>query len=188
MVNAWGYPEWGWLDIDLSAADWGILLTAVGTLASAAILAATVLVARGALKDAQRTRHGQLITELSDRWGEALSLETIRIYGKLGNRGIKELVERIYGGEAEATNEDLEAFWKLSALPDLIETIGVLESEEVISARVIHKTWGAQIIEYWNAWNDAITEVRKHDEQDVAASYTYFQHLALKMRKLDEEG
>src|SRR5204863_209421 len=73
----------------------------------------------------------------------------------------------------------------LTAVPDLIETIGVLESENVISTRVIRKMWGPPIISYWRGWRDAVLALRRYDERGAVAAYTYFEAIATKLEAIE---
>src|SRR2546421_12545987 len=114
----WPRPGWGhlgWFAWHQAAADWYGLFIALGTVTSAAILLATVLVARGALDDAQRTRHGQLVVELASRWNSPLVVEALKLMGEIPDQDILTLVETLYASDEIPTEADLKRFSKLSA-------------------------------------------------------------------------
>jgi len=169
------------------APSWTDQTTAVATAATALILLVTAIVAIRGIQDGQRTRHGQLTLDIAKELADPRMTESMRLFGNHGNAGITVLVQKLYGGTGTATPEELDTFWKLVAVPTLMEGIAVLESEGVLSARVIHKMWGPLIVGFWAGWEQAITEIRTHDEQDAQASFTYFERLAERMRELDQQ-
>ncbi len=75
---------------------------------------------------------------------------------------------------------------KFTPVPDLLENIGVLEAEGVLSASLIHRLWGPSIISYWAGWKPAIEEIRKYDEPEAEATFTYFERLARRMAALGQ--
>jgi hypothetical protein len=175
------------IDIDLSAVEWATILIAVGTLLSAAILGATaVYVYRSArsalagLEDARRTRHAQLVTDLSRRWDEPDTVESMMAYSAHGPSGISALARRLYGAsekEPPASEDDLRLFNTLNRWPSLIETIGVLNSEGAISSEVVYKMWGPGIVAAWKAWSAPVDTLRALDGYP-ASTFPYFQKLA----------
>jgi hypothetical protein len=172
----------------MDALEWATWVLAGATLLAALILGISAFLARDALGDARRTRHGQLIVDIDRRWAEPAMVESLRLHGTHGNKGITKLVEELFGGTTTPSKDDLDEFFKLKRIPDLIEMIGVLQSEEVLSARIIHKLWGPTIVSIWTAWRDAVTELRKHDEQDAEESYLYFKNVAAEMLRIDKEA
>jgi hypothetical protein len=184
--HAWFGPHWvglpGW-----NAIEWLTFFIGVGTFASAVFIGATAVLARGALADAKRTRHGQVVVELARQWSEAPMLESRLRFAEISNAELLALVQKMFGGPVATTTPEIERYLELARLPDLIETIAALESEGVVSTRLIHKLWGSVIVNQWLGWRDAIFEIRKHDEQDAEGSYLYFQRLAAAMRRLDSE-
>jgi len=176
----WALHGPGW-----DAVQWLTFCIALGTLLSAALIGATALLARDALGDAKRTRHGQMIVDMARQWSGPEIVESRQEFALISNSGLLALVQRLYGGSGTLAKADVELYLKLQRLPDLIETIAVLELEGVVSTRLIHRLWGPVIVGQWFGWRDAIFELRKHDDQDAEGSYLYFQRLAAEMRRLD---
>jgi hypothetical protein len=184
--HAWFGPHWvdlpGW-----NAIEWLTFFIGIGTFASAVFIGATAVLARGALADAKRTRHGQVVVELARQWSDPPMLESRLRFAEISNAELLALAQRMFGGATAAPGPDAKRYFELTRLPDLIETIAALESEGVVSTRLIHKLWGPVIVSQWLGWRDAIFEMRKHGEQDAEGAYLYFQRLAAAMRRLDTE-
>lgn len=183
----WLYPkDWpAWI----TAVSTGVLAAATSVLAAAAIVALQSLsAAREGLEDARRTRHAQLITDLSRRWDEPLAKESRNLNGELGTSGIMVAVDRIYDPphrwfrSSTVTRADLERFFKLCAWPNLIETIGVLVAEGAISPDVVFKMWGAGIVSAWEMWEEPITHMRTAEAK--RGIYRQFETVADEMRLL----
>lgn len=167
----------------MDALEWATWVLAGGSLLAAAILGATALLARGALEDAKRTRHGQLVIELSGRWNSELIVKPLRLMGEVTDDEIVALVDKLYGPSGDASDEaDLETFTTLAAVPELIEMIGVLASEGVISIAVINKMWRSRIVNTWEAWRPAAAKLRAHTMHPH--NYEYFEWLAGQLKKL----
>jgi len=161
-------------------------ITAGATVGGTLILLATAILALRSLADAKRTRHGQLVVELSRRWEAPELRATLQEYGRIQNAGITQLIDKLFGGQQTASKQDLDDFNTLAAYPNLIDTIGVLESEGVIDSRLIRKLWGPLIVSQWRGWEQAVDHVRKYDNQDAEATYRYFESLAKEMMRLDQ--
>lgn len=173
------------IDIDLSAVAWATILIAFGTLASAAILGITaVYIYRSAqnalltLEDARKTRHAELVTDLSRRWDEPLIEDSRKLFGRVTSEELVEIVNEFYD-----TGENDHVYYKLIAWPNLIETIGVLESDGAISPEVIHQMWGGGIIVAWAGWCDAIQTLR--DRAERPTTYLNFGRLAEMMEGME---
>jgi hypothetical protein len=183
------------IDIDLSAVEWATILNAVGTLLSAVVLGATAIYAYRsarsalrALEDSRRTRHAQLVTDLSRRWDEADTVESMMAYSAHGPSGISDLARRLYGAsknDPPAKEKDLRLFNTLTRWPTLIETIGVLNSEGTISSDVVYKMWGPGIVAAWKAWSGPADTLR-HLDGYPASTFPYFQQLAETLEKRAE--
>jgi hypothetical protein len=149
------------VNVDLgSVADW---IAAVTGLISAGILVFTVVYARrtvtyakGALDDAQRTRHSQLIIALNDQWSSPEILKSRELYWRYPPDKIKELIQKVHGDEATATKAEQEDYEVLSATPSLVETIAVLRSDGAITTEVVYRMWGGDILSIWLYWKEAV--------------------------------
>src|SRR6266545_7326945 len=128
--------------------DWATVTGAVATAVASFVLIVTAIFAARQLRDARRTRHGQLLTDLSRRWDEPLIVESQRVFSRYRTEQIVALVEKVYeaGGTTEQEVKDLAT---LEALPNLWETIGVMQIEGAISLSVIDRMWGAAITGAW---------------------------------------
>ena len=90
------------------------------------------------------------------------------------------LYERLYGPD-EITAEDLTLFYELALWPSLIETIGVLHHEQVLSTAVVYKMWGPQINLAWEVYEKPVERLREVAHSPTA--YTYFETVARAMRE-----
>jgi len=153
---------------------------AVSTFATAAVLLGSALAGMSSLWDARRTRHAALVADLARRWSEPAAVESRLLFGEYGSENLAELIERVYG-EKTSSRTDLDAFWKLSTFPTLIEQIGVLHAERAISSRVVYRMWGAAIAADWESWRDHVRRLRELEGR--TGVYTSFEALAREMRK-----
>jgi hypothetical protein len=182
------------LDPLAAAPTWADQTTAIATGATALILLITAFFALRGVEDARRTRHGQLVLDLTRQWDQPTVIEAGELHAALGKGAIVELLQRVFERQAQDTpsdpeiEADLETYWKLMAIPNLIDMIGVLESEGVISARLVHKMWGPLILSAWDAWggdDGGLAELRTHYRQYAEETFAYFERLALKMVALE---
>lgn len=156
------YPEW---------------VTAGATVA----VAAGVVVALLGFWDARKTRDGQLLSDLSERWDHAASIDSLVAFTEHGPHGLVILIKRVYGAQGPATTaDDLRLYYKLQTLPTLIETIGVLHDEGALSTDVIYKAWGPTIIGVWDSWREPIRTLRELDKSREQV-FVYFEKLADEM-------
>jgi hypothetical protein len=157
-----------------------LALTAVGTL----VLAGAAIVALLNLRDARRTRHAGIVTDLSRRWDEPLAMDSRRLNASYDTDGLRDLIALYYaqrGTPKRAQQKDVEAFFDLQGWINLIETIGVLRSERAVSARVIFKLWGATIATTWEKWELPIKDMRRLEEHPGV--YKNFERLAKSMSR-----
>jgi hypothetical protein len=207
----WGFHNFAYHWSSGLEVDWPAWITAFGTLGGAVVLAITARyayksanAALNALDDARNTRHAQLLTDLSRRWDEPLIVRSRKLFGEYARTGrlidlvdymyeaptpgtpwYRAFVDRIKHGESRPGSEEkLDDFYALTAWPNLIETIGVLESERAIDGSVVYKMWGSGIIAAWSGWCDAIERIRDYVDQDRDTTYAHFQRLAGKMAGL----
>lgn len=163
-----------------SATDWAAWITAIST----GVLAVGVLVALFGFWDAKRTRHGQLITDLSTRWEESTIVNGLKLLGREQDAEIEALVKRLFAG-GTPNDADLNTYNVMLPVTNLIETIGVLANEHVLTKRVIYKMWGPTIVNVWAAWRLATLQIREAQALQANAVYTYFEWVAGAMEKRD---
>jgi hypothetical protein len=164
-----------------SGPNWAEKTTAVAT----AVLAAGAFIAYLTLKDARKTRHAQLLTDLSERWDDRYMSEAITLARQYGSDGTLKLVEALWGPAVTKVNEDDMNDWlKMSIYPNLIETLGVYVSERLITADIAYKLWGGNIMSAWNDWANSIYRLRELTKTPEV--WEYFQFLAVRMRELLE--
>jgi hypothetical protein len=156
--------------------DWPAWVAAGATVLTLVVLAATARYAYrsaraglGSLEDARRSRHAQLILALDQQWGSPSIIASMKLYGKYTDRGLGDLVERMFGpNQRQPTDKELSDYESLAAAANLVETIGVLCEEGAITHEVIYKVWGGSIVYVWRAWQDAVANLRRYlDEADA---------------------
>jgi Domain of unknown function (DUF4760) len=166
--------------------DWAAWIAAGATALTALVVFVTAIAALMALGDAKRTRHGLLITEIEREWTAAGVVDSRMLSGEYSEKGIVALIDKLFGpGDEKPTEKELADFSTLALVPNLIESMGVLVSEEAITNEVVYKMWGGPILSAWDTWQDAITKLREHDGQPD--TFEYFEALARAMRKINEE-
>ena len=134
------------------------------------------------LRESRRTRHGQLIMDLSRRWDDADVLESARLLRLQGPEALVALVDMLWAPDVESRPPDYLDLWlRLSVQPNVIEAIAVLRDEKAVRERVIYKMWGAGIITTWDQWQHAVRRLREH--QSRPEIWRYFEELAASMRK-----
>lgn len=104
------------------------------------------------------------------------------MYRVIGEAGIVNLVTKLFDGATTPEAGDIDEYLKLTAWPNLVETIGVLESEGAITNDAIYKMWGAGIIDVWTAWDEAIVPLRSYNRG--RETYVHFERLAESMMKI----
>lgn len=166
--------------------DWPAWISAGASVATLLIIFVTAWLAYRGLRDARRTRHGQLITDLTRDWTQPPMVEAQSLHGKYAETGIVSLVENVFGPTSqEATDDELGDWSKLALVANFIEALGVLESERVISATVVYKMWGGAILSAWPAWDEAIEKLREYD--DEPDTFEHFEKIANEMKRISEK-
>jgi hypothetical protein len=150
------------------------------------ILAVGVALAGWAFWDSRKTRDGELLTDLSRRWDETATVDSMRAYSTGGGPSrIIDLAKKLYEASEDdppAAEGDLREFDTLNRWPSLIETIGVLRSQGAITTKAVHKMWGPAIIAAWEAWEAPVKTLRALDGYP-SSTFPYFEKLAKKMQK-----
>ncbi len=178
-------------------ADWSSWVTAVATgvlalaaLATLIVVYETAAVARSGLDDARKTRHAQLLTDLSRRWDEAQMIESRKLYSLHGPKWVLGMVEKLYIYDPDATplpEPEVDTWSKVMRWPSLLETIGVLHNDGAIGTEVAFNNWGAQIAEAWRLWRGPVNRMRELSGYE--GTYRNFQQLAKTMiAELQREG
>lgn len=153
-TGGWPHHLNAWLAQNQDLALW---VTGIAT----AVLALGVIVAWLAVRDAKRTRHGQLIVSLNEQWRSQPILDSLDLYGTYTNEDIAALAALLFDpDERPAKPEEVATYGKLAAAANLIETIGVLCEEQAITYEVVYKLWGGQIVQTWKPWEDVFQNVR----------------------------
>ena len=171
------------LSVHVEGTDWAAWATAIATAVTATILFATAMVAGFALRDAKRTRHGQLITDIWARYDEPEILASRREYPLHGPQGISDLIERLWSDDP--TNDDIVLYDQLSRWPALIEMLGVLYDEKALTLDVIAKAWGIHIIDAWRVWEKPTKKLRTLAKTEVV--FVYFELLSRDLAGLPPE-
>jgi hypothetical protein len=166
-----------WLNRNEPLALW---LTGVAT----AVLAAGVFFAWGSLRDAKRTRHAQLVVDLSRRWDEQQRAEQLQ--SEYTEKRLLKLVEQLYGQRWWGSAEDYDPaeFVRMNELPSLIETIGVLVSRDALTLEIVFDLWAPTIIAAWEVWRRPAERIR--ELTGAPDSYRQFQKLAEDLMALFE--
>jgi len=189
--------------------DWASQLTAWATLSTAIILGLTALVVWRQLRDAKKTRHAALLTDISRRWDEPALVAATKAFARYFTDELVELVNDVYGpsegGQAKRssrgrwpslaalkppwrtesiqTEREVSAFTELEPILNLWETIAVLQKDGAFSLELVDEMWGAAIWKSWTSWKPAIERLR--DLTRTRETYYYFQELAKDLRTLD---
>jgi hypothetical protein len=154
--------------------DWAAITTAVATAVTAIILGLTALFIGRQLADARRTRHAQLLIDLSRRWDEPLIADSELASARFSPAEKVDLAKRAYAAAPSQT--DVENWGLLLVIPNLCETLGVLEAEGAISLPTISRMWGTAIQGIWRHWEQPIDQVRETTKAPRA--YVELQRLA----------
>jgi hypothetical protein len=168
----------------------GTVLLAVAAIATLIVVIKTASTAVESLNDAKKTRHGQLVTDLSRRWDEPLMVDSIKLFSEHAAGGTRALIARLYrphptkgrfkiARSKRRQAADIDLFYRISAWPNLIETIGVLYATKMIEGDVVYKMWGPGIVAAWEAWKAPVQQIR--DLSGRQDTFRYFQELAKDM-------
>lgn len=135
------------------------------------------------LADARRTRHAQIVTDLSTRWDEPMIKDSRTRNAAMSADEIFNLAVRAYlpmgsAGRDQARTE----FFELWPWLNVIETIGALNREGAISDKTVFRMWGMSVAEAWDKWEEPVALMRV--EARRRGIYRNFEELATKMRKL----
>jgi hypothetical protein len=152
--------------------------TALATL----LLAAGVFVAWFSLRDDKKTRHAQLITELSRRMNGQAVTEARRLANDYGRDNLGELAARLFGPNAPHPPDPQNvADWdKLDQFSNLLEMIGVLVRDGALPPHMVFQMWGIVIISAGAQWEAATAVLTDHVDPTI---YRYFVWLVAAMKR-----
>jgi hypothetical protein len=149
-----------------------------------AIILGSAFVAFRALRAAHKSRYGQLIMAVSERWDEADVVESAKLLRGQSIGAIKSLVDMLWApGVTYRPEPYLDLWLRLTVYPNAIEVIGVLWSEKVLLERVIYKMWGAGIINAWDLWDEAVVQLRVYQRRPEI--WRLFEEVALRMKEIE---
>jgi hypothetical protein len=174
------------------------LVVATASVVTAWVVIKTAGLARETLKDGRRTRHAQLITQISQRWDDPEIIRASRLASEYSATGISELLQRLYAPKRRfrfgswlakrSREQDLETYFEIFLWPNLLESVGcLLIQEEALSKESVYGLWGAEIV---GTWEDVFKEPihRLRALQGDEGIYSYFEKLASEMARLREAG
>lgn len=128
------------------------------------LLAFFALLALRGLGDSRRTRHSAVMTDLSRRWDEETLRRSRQEMAIRSSREIARISRRWWFSRATAGEETL--FYLLEALPNYLETLGVIEYEiDAVSLELIDRLWGSAITSTWLAWELPIALIRRRNHE-----------------------
>jgi hypothetical protein len=168
----------------LVAVDWATKTTAISSI----VLAGAALFALESLSDAKKTRHGQIVADLSRRWDDRVVLESVELFRVWAAGGAIKLIDTLWGKdfkeptsekEREKYTKDLATWYQLSIYPNLIETIGVFVERDVITDEVVYMMWGPPIDAAWKEWRQPVKHLRQVTDDDSV--WQWFEDIGLKM-------
>lgn len=147
----------------LPLADAAANITAGATIA----LAIAALLALGSLVDAKKTRHAQLVTDLSRRWDDRFMHQALVLWREYGADGTVALVDALWHPAVTRRDpRDLRDWYRISVYPNLIETLGVYVHRDLISEELVYDLWGGSIIKAWDEWAPAVDRLRDHTKTE----------------------
>jgi hypothetical protein len=156
--------------------DW---VLAISTAVIAVILGATARFAWRQLKDAQVTRHGELMLQMGRRWDEAYH-ESAKVFALHTDDQINAILDNLFGA-GTPTARDADNYFTLVRLPNLVEEIADFRRYGAISIDAIDVIWGDRIISAWRQWEPLVLQLRTLlSEKPIASPTTFagFQNLA----------
>jgi hypothetical protein len=159
------------------------IIIAVCTAITTAILFGSAIFALWNLQELKQTRYADLIADLSRRWDEPFMRASRVSNSKNTAYEIAVIAARVYRGSAQPADE--EAFYELQALPNFIETLGVIEYDvHGLDILLIRRLWGSTILQTWDKWSRAVGFLRRRSREPRV--YANFELLVRRIRWLEE--
>jgi hypothetical protein len=130
------------------------------------------------LREAEKSRYAALAADLTRRWDEPLLASSRQAMSLHGHEEIRDIIKANY--TKKATEDEIEAYYTLQALPNFIEGIAVIEDEfEGLSLDLVDRLWGGVIIRAWERWSMAVEWVREESRATAAdRAFENFERLA----------
>jgi hypothetical protein len=167
--------------------DYAAIWTAAATTAALPL----IFVAYRQFRDQARTRHAQLLVELTARWDSPSIQEADRLGSGLTSDRLLELMRAAYGPKQDKESET--QFATLLRVPDFFELVGSLwRYESCLPTKAIDITWGYSIPFTWKTWEATIAELNTAAAGQYPASragqiYENFKLLAEEIESLPKK-
>jgi len=171
------------ISVHVTGTDWAAWVAAGATVLTALILGASAFLAYFGLRDAKRTRHGQLITAIWARYDDPRVRASRRLSSAYGSQRIVDLIDRLLSDNP--TVADAVLYEQFSRWPSLIEMLGVLYDEQALDLDVIARAWGIHIVDAWQVWQAPARRLR--DRRGSPIVFAYFEQLADKLAAMPNE-
>jgi hypothetical protein len=156
--------------------DW---ITAIASAVAVLAVIVGAFLALRQIGEGQKTRHAELLLDLSRRWDEPL-LKGARL-GMVSRTQdeILKLVEVAYS-EPQASRDE---FYELQPLPNFLEALAIIERRAGgIELELVNELWGSAILTTWNYWRPAVKFMRERQEDETI--YANFEGLRDRVMEL----
>jgi hypothetical protein len=178
VAVGFGFLAWWPFDVvhvTTTGVKWTDLVSAIGT---PVVIIVSALFALNQLREAEKSRYAALAADLTRRWDEPLLASSRQAMSLHGHEEIRDIIKANY--TKKATEDEIEAYYTLQALPNFIEGIAVIEDEfEGLSLDLVDRLWGGVIIRAWERWSMAVEWVREESHATAAdRAFENFERLA----------
>jgi hypothetical protein len=178
VAVGFGFLAWWPFDVvhvTTTGVKWTDLVSAIGT---PVVIIVSALFALNQLREAEKSRYAGLAADLTRRWDEPLLASSRQAMSLHGHEEIRDIIKANY--TKKATEDEIEAYYTLQALPNFIEGIAVIEDEfEGLSLDLVDRLWGGVIIRAWERWSMAVEWVREESQATAAdRAFENFERLA----------
>jgi hypothetical protein len=178
VAVGFGFLAWWPFDVvhvTTTGVKWTDLVSAIGT---PVVIIVSALFALNQLREAEKSRYAGLAADLTRRWDEPLLASSRQAMSLHGHEEIRDVIKANY--TKKATEDEIEAYYTLQALPNFIEGIAVIEDEfEGLSLDLVDRLWGGVIIRAWERWSMAVEWVREESQATAAdRAFENFERLA----------
>jgi hypothetical protein len=178
VAVGFGFLAWWPFDVvhvTTTGVKWTDLVSAIGT---PVVIIVSALFALNQLREAEKSRYAALAADLTRRWDEPLLASSRQAMSLHGHEEIRDIIKANY--TKKATEDEIEAYYTLQALPNFIEGIAVIEDEfEGLSLDLVDRLWGGVIIRAWERWSMAVEWVREESQATAAdRAFENFERLA----------
>jgi hypothetical protein len=173
-----------WLEQNQGLGLWLTGLATVGLLVG-------VILAGFAVRDAKRTRHGQVLIDLYRQMAAPEMVASFTEYVAYTPDELAALASKFFdphrappsnAEEAEADSLAIDALNQLTISADFIELVGVLEFEGAITSSAIYNAWGGQFMHAWMTWELAVPRFRYLRQQEDI--WQHFERISKELLKI----